>query len=285
MSLMQRAMEKAEREGRLRSWTPDHRDDVRRDGAGNVFRRDAEPRLLPVTLDDLADVDAEPAGPLSPLVVSATAPESAAAEQFRLLRSRVEARASSTRTQLILVTSPRLGEGKTTTSANLAVCLAQDAQHRVLLIEADLRRSRIAALFGVRSEPGLIDVLIGSASVEEALVRIPGQPLTILPAGLAHGRAVDSLASSLVRLLDGLKSRFSRIIVDTAPLAVADTHELARIADGILLVARAGVTPRPALARALDSLDRDKVIGFVLNDVDEVTDRYSSHAESPSPHA
>lgn len=279
---MQRAMEKAEREGRLRSWTPDPRDDVRREERANNFASASEPRLA-VALDDLPEPITEPVGPISPLVISATVPDSAAAEQFRLLRSRLEARASLTRTHLVLVTSQGLGEGKTTTSANLAVSMAQDPQHRVLLIEADLRRSRISALFGIRSEPGLVDVLIGSSTIEEALVRMPDQPLTILPAGVAHGRAIEALASSLLRLVESLKSRFSRIIVDTAPLALADTHELARIADGILLVARAGMTPRPALARALETVDRDKVIGFVLNDVDEVTDCYSSYVESQSP--
>ena len=274
MSLMQRAMEKAEREGRLRSWTIEGQEESRRDLPRQSFSADvalppATASFEPGTWDGAASMS------LSPMLVAATAPESVAAEQFRLLRSRVESRAATTRTQLIVVTSPRLGEGKTTTSANLALCLAQDPQQRVLLIEADLRRPRLAALFGIRAEPGVVDVLTRSATIDEAMVPITGYHLSVLPAGTAERRLPEVLTSSVLRsLVDGLRPRFTRILIDTAPLAMADTQELARIADGVLLVVRAGMTPRPALETAFHTLERDKIIGFVLNGIDEVAEYY-----------
>jgi capsular exopolysaccharide synthesis family protein len=285
MTLIQRALEKAEREGRLHLWTPQAREEVRgSDIEPSVFGRDTDARLMPPTFDVTAwDTETDPAS-MSPLLVSAVSPESPAAEQFRLLRSRLEARVGGKLTQVIVVTSARLGEGKTTTSSNLAVSMAQDPHHRVLLIEADLRRSGIAAMFGVRTAPGLVDVLMGTATIDEALVRMPGQHLNILPAGITPGGGAQALASSMLRqVVDGLRSRFERIIVDTPPLAVADTHELVRVADGVLLVARAGITPRPALERALASLDRNKVIGLVLNDVDQVSDAYTYPVERQNP--
>ncbi len=274
MSLMQRAMEKAEREGRLRSWTIEGQEESRRDLPRQSFSADvalppATASFEPGTWDGAASMS------LSPMLVAATAPESVAAEQFRLLRSRVESRAATTRTQLIVVTSPRLGEGKTTTSANLALCLAQDPQQRVLLIEADLRRPRLAALFGIRAEPGVVDVLTRSATIDEAMVPITGYHMSVLPAGTAERRLPEVLTSSVLRsLVDGLRPRFTRILIDTAPLAMADTQELARIADGVLLVVRAGMTPRPALETAFHTLERDKIIGFVLNGIDEVAEYY-----------
>jgi capsular exopolysaccharide synthesis family protein len=284
MSLMQRAMEKAEREGRLRSWMDEpheERRDLRKSFPKEVARPPDAPSFELDTWDAAASMS------LSPMLVAATAPDSVAAEQFRLLRSRVESRAATIRTQLIVVTSPRLGEGKTTTSANLALCLAQDPQQRVLLIEADPRRPRLAALFGIRAEPGVVDVLTRSATVDAAMVPIAGYHLFVLPAGAAARRSPEVLASSVLRrLVDGLRPRFTRIIIDTPPLALADTHELTRIADGVLLVVYAGMTPRPALETAFQTLERDKIIGFVLNGTEQVSgqDGYASiEKDTPVP--
>jgi capsular exopolysaccharide synthesis family protein len=222
------------------------------------------------TRDEVWDQPAISEALLNPLLVAATDPGSPAAEQYRLLRTRLEGHDDGRRTRLIVVTSPALGEGKTTTSANLALTIAQEVQHSVVLVEADLRRPRLAELFGVRAEPGLADVLVGAATLEDALVAVPGHPLVLLPAGLAGPRSAGLLEASVVqRTLDLLRGRFDRIIIDAAPMALADTHVLTRLADGILLVVRAGVTPRPALERALEGVDRQRVMGVVLNDVDD----------------
>jgi capsular exopolysaccharide synthesis family protein len=216
------------------------------------------------------------------LFVAATEPGSAAAEQYRLLRTRLEGREHGRRSHFVLVTSPGVGDGKTITSANLALTMAQEFQHTVVLVEADMRRPTLAALFGVRAEPGLVDVLVGAATLEDALVTVPGHNLFVLPAGLAAGRSTELLASSMMaRVADSLRARFDRIVIDTPPVTLADTHVLARLADGVLMVVRAGVTPRPALEHALAGVDRDRVMGIVLNEVDETPGEYAY--QSPPP--
>jgi non-specific protein-tyrosine kinase len=212
------------------------------------------------------------------MFVVATDPESSAAEQYRLLRTRLEGRDGTRQTQLLLVTSPRIGDGKTTTSANLALTMAQEFREKVVLVEADLRRPILAARCGVRVEPGLIDVLMGACTLDDALASVADHHLFVLPAGLAAARSTELLASSMMqRVVTALRARFSRIVVDTPPVALADTHVLARLSDGILVVVRAGVTPRPAVERALASVDRQRLIGIVLNEVDaeDSPDTYS----------
>jgi succinoglycan biosynthesis transport protein ExoP len=207
--------------------------------------------------------------------VAASDPESPAAEEYRLLRTRLESRDTGRRTQLLLITSPRVGEGKTTTSANLALTMSREFQSKVVLVEADLRRPTLASRFGIRPEPGLVEVLAGAANLDEALVTVPGHSLVLLPAGLAAPRSTELLASSLMqRVIDDLRGRFDRVILDTPPVTLADTHVLARIADGLIVVVRAGVTTRPAVESALAGLDRQKLLGIVLNEVEDKPEGY-----------
>jgi capsular exopolysaccharide synthesis family protein len=293
MSGIHRAMRKAERDG-LVTWT--RNDDDRGNGSSaveaprNVSRAESPVSLIdpprqwevPETaIGDLAD--SEPLGgglvdelPFSPLFVVARDPGSIAAEQYRLLRTKLEGRENAGRTQVLVVTSPRIGEGKTTTSANLALTMSQEFQHRVLLLEADLRRPVLAALFGAEPGPGLLDVVTGTATLDEALIMVPGQQLFLLPAGSGASRSTELLASTAMqRTLDMLRSRFDRIVVDTPPMTLADTHVLARLADGLLIVVRSGVTPRPAVERALAAVDRRRLVGIVLNEVEDKPDEYS----------
>jgi non-specific protein-tyrosine kinase len=270
MSRIQRAVAKAEREGLL-AWTE-------RETAARRGPLHEAPPAAQVSRSDEPDwqADAAPAhettgavNALSPLFVAATHPTSAAAEQYRLLRTRLEGRERGRRTQLMLVTSPGPGDGKTTTSANLALTMAQDFNHNVVLVEADMRRPTLATLCGVGRDRGLVDVLMGGAALEDVLVQLPEQNLFVLPAGPMTNRATELLGSSMMsRLVDTLRSRFSRIVVDSPPVTLADTHVLARMADGILIVVRAGVTSRPALEHALEGVERERIAGLVLNDVD-----------------
>jgi capsular exopolysaccharide synthesis family protein len=308
MSRIDRAVQKAEREGLL-TWTrSDERDRSAtalqepaarptaiefEETRGPEIEAEREPTpTIPRDTVPLAEADntiptwqpaIEEEPILSPLFVAAMAPTSSAAEQFRLLRTRLEARDASRRTQLMIVTSPRIGDGKTTTSANLALTMSQEFQQKVVLVEADLRRPMLAAMFGGREEPGLVDVLVGAVPLEDALVAIPGQHLYLLPAGLAAERSTELLASSMMhRVLEALRARFSRIVIDTPPVGLADTHVLARLADGILMVVRSGVTPRPAMERALASVDRQRLLGVVLNEVEEAPDAYGYPGLQPA---
>jgi capsular exopolysaccharide synthesis family protein len=209
------------------------------------------------------------------LFVAATHPTSIAAEQYRLLRTRLEGRERGRRVNLVLVTSPGVGDGKTTTSANLALTMAQDFNHRVILVEADLRRPTLAGLCGVSPDRGLVDVLIGGASLEDVLVQVPDQNLFVLPAGQMTSRSTELLGSTMMaRLIETLRSRFDRVVIDSPPITLADTYVLARLVDGVLIVVRAGVTSRPALEHALEGVERERIAGLVLNDVDQSVGAY-----------
>ncbi|HXH06370.1 MAG TPA: CpsD/CapB family tyrosine-protein kinase [Vicinamibacterales bacterium] len=294
MSRIHRVVEKAEREGRLARTR--RFDDL-------AVAPAAEPALVrPETA--LPPPHPEPAGPSiagpeapppapddgriaeplpaatadctpHPLLVVAAAPQSAVAEQYRLLRTRLAGRDNGRTLQVLVITSPLVGDGKTITSANLALAIAQEYQRRVVLVEADLRRPCLASLFGLGDSPGLADVLAGTAALDEALVSLPQHHLTVLPGGTPPARSAELLGSSAMRrVADTLRARFDRVIVDSPPAVLADTHVLAGFGDGILMVVRAGVTPRPALERALGVLPDGRVIGLVLNDVDDGAGAY-----------
>jgi capsular exopolysaccharide synthesis family protein len=207
---------------------------------------------------------------LDPLLIAALAPQSLAAEQYRSLRTRIVQAENGRPLRVVVVTSPGKGDGKSVNAANLALTMGQDLQSRVLLVDADLRRPRTHRLLGVAEGPGLADVLMGAADLDQALVAIPGQNLTVLPAGPPPSRPAELLGSSAMRrMLDTLRARFDRIIVDTPPVdPLADVHILEPMVDGIVLVVRAGVTPRPAIERALGGFDRPRVLGVVLNAAD-----------------
>jgi protein-tyrosine kinase len=270
MSRLQRAVAKAEREGLL-AWTGREHD-----SPSATRPRDVPPpkTQVPRDLDRASDFEspdsgAPESGRLSPLFVAATHPMSAAAEQYRLLRTRLEGRDRGRRAQFVLVTSPGSGDGKTTTSGNLALTMSQDFNHSVVLVEADLRRPTLAGLSGISQEQGLVDVLVGAATLDDVLVQLPGQNLFVLPAGQPTGRSTELLGSSMMaRLIDTLRTRFDRIVVDSPPVTLSDTHVLARLADCVLIVVRAGVTSRPALEHALEGVERERIAGLVLNDVD-----------------
>ena len=207
-------------------------------------------------------------GMLDAHLVVALSPQSLAAEQYRSLRTRLRRAENGRSVRVILVTSPAKGDGKSLTAANLALTMAQEFQQRVLLIDGDLRRPTVHHLFGVGDGPGLSDVLLGTTDINDALVALPDHHLTVLQAGTPPGRPAELLGSAAMRrLLDGLRTRFDRILIDMPPVApLADTQIVAPMADGVLMIVRAGVTPKPAIERALSGLDMSKVLGLVLNE-------------------
>ncbi len=205
---------------------------------------------------------------LDPHLVAALTPQSLAAEQYRSLRTRIKRAENGRALRAIVVTSPNKGDGKSLTAANLALTMAQEFQQRVLLVDADFRRPSVHRLFGVPEGPGLTDVLMGGVELNQALVNVENYHLTLLPAGAIPGHPAELLGSAAMRrVLDTLRTRFDRILIDMPPVApLADLHILAPMADGLLMIVRAGVTPKPAIERALAGLDMSKVLGLVLNE-------------------
>jgi capsular exopolysaccharide synthesis family protein len=171
-----------------------------------------------------------------------------------------------------MVTSALPQEGKTTTSINCAVVLAQRGV-RVLLIDADLRRPSIHKTLGMGPRSGLSNVLTGSISLDQAITRPSILPnLHVLPAGTPPPNPAELLASLHMRdVLEQLRERYDHIVMDTPPsLSVTDAVVLSQRADAVVLVIRSGQTTRQALRRARDILARvnAKVVGVLLNAVD-----------------
>jgi capsular exopolysaccharide synthesis family protein len=205
---------------------------------------------------------------LHPALVAAIAPHSTVAERYRAIRTRLAMSEDNGPLRSIFVTSPGPRDGKSVTAANLALTMAQEFQSSVVLLDGDLRGSSVNKLFGLDLSPGLSDVLAGDATLEEALVYLPDYRLTVLPAGKTPQFPTELLGSAAMRrTIDTLRARFDRILVDLPPVTpLADVGTVAPLADGVVMVVRAGVTQRPALDQALAVFDDDTVLGVVLND-------------------
>jgi capsular exopolysaccharide synthesis family protein len=173
-----------------------------------------------------------------------------------------------------MITSALPQEGKTTTSVNLAIVLAQQGA-RVLLIEADMRRGGISKVLHLNSDVGLSTILSQSMvpDPEQAMRTIPDVPnLRVLPAGPVALHPSEMLSSPRMReLIQSLEPEFDHIIIDTPPvLSVTDACLLSALADSTLFVIRAGVTSRAALKRAHEMLMHvdARVMGVILNAAD-----------------
>ncbi|QUW18946.1 polysaccharide biosynthesis tyrosine autokinase [Agrococcus sp. Marseille-Q4369] len=172
--------------------------------------------------------------------------------------------------RVLLVTSGSSGEGKSSVSVGLALTLA-DVGHRVLLVDADLRRSSIADLTGVEGAVGLTTVLVGDVTLPEAVQPWGSPDLEILASGPKPPNPGHLLTSDrLTTVLAAARSSYDYVIVDTAPvLAVSDALWLASESDGIIVVARADRTRREALRRTLTAVAATpaRILGVVLNGV------------------
>ena len=291
MSRIQDILNKAEREGAVRRTRG-----LGADGAAVAeaaappplavprSRMDEEPQVAPSSVPTSRPVapGTEREGKLDHRLVAALAPQSLAAEQYRSLRTRISGAENGHAVRAIIVTSPGKGDGKSLTAANLALTMAQEYQHRVLLVDADLRRPTLHQLFGLRDTPGLTDVLMGAATLDDSFVALAEYHLTLLPSGVPAMHPAELLGSAAMRrVLDAARTRFDRIILDMPPASpLADVHVLAGMADGLLMIVRAGLTPKPAIERALSGLDQNKVLGLVLNEVgtDGAAEGYGSYA-------
>lgn len=201
---------------------------------------------------------------------------SPAAEAFRLLGVRLRDLRRARPLKIVLVTSTIPQEGKSMVAANLACTLAQSTQHRVLLLEGDLRRPSLSQSFGLGRNPGLSECLQGERNLATSTYHLEGPGLWILPSGSAPSNALELLKSGkLSALMDQLKAWFDWIIVDSPPvLPLADTSVWMRLADGILLIARQGTVEKQQLQRGLEALDPKKLIGAVLNSSKHSSDGY-----------
>ena len=173
----------------------------------------------------------------------------------------------------LAITSGLPGEGKSTNATNLAVTLAQGGR-RVILVDADLRRGRLAKLFGASREPGLVDLLEGSVTLENSVRWVEvggGKHLYLLPTGRLPSNPAQLLGSTAMKeLLVRLQAESDLVILDCPPLnIVADAMVLGRQVDGVLLVVRLGATPFDSLVHTAEQLRTANVpvLGAILNDI------------------
>ncbi|MCH8148438.1 MAG: polysaccharide biosynthesis tyrosine autokinase [Planctomycetes bacterium] len=196
------------------------------------------------------------------------APQSLTAEAFRRIRTNLRYSAPAARQRTILVTSPRINDGKTTVSSNLALSCAFDGQ-RVLLMDASLRRPGMRHAFEKIGERGLSNILVGEAPFDSCVTHTELSALDLLGTGPISPNPVELLGSELFRkLLTEVAGQYDKIILDTAPvLLTSDALVLAPVVDGVVVVVRAAANTRGAVQRAC-SLLKDvnaHILGAVLN--------------------
>ncbi|HEY6360300.1 MAG TPA: CpsD/CapB family tyrosine-protein kinase [Vicinamibacterales bacterium] len=203
-------------------------------------------------------------------LVSLTSPGSFAAEQYQGLRLTLERLRRAHSAQVIAVTSPGAGEGKTLTAINLAAALARGSDARVLLVDADLRRPAVARQLGIvdADAPGLADLIARpDLAIGQVAHTIEPFNLSVIRAGSVKTSVHHVLRSPrLDEILKDARARFDFIVVDTPPLLpVFDSALVSRTVDGVLVVIAANQTPRKLLGEALNLLDASKVLGIVFN--------------------
>jgi protein-tyrosine kinase len=190
-------------------------------------------------------------------------------EQFRTLRSRLYQMRASQSLRTLLVTSSIPTEGKTFVTNNLAQAIVRQPDRRALIIDADLRCSRLHVPLGAPASPGLTDYLRGEVD-EMAIIQhgLEGN-LCFIPGGNQVSNPSELLSNGRLRtLLDRVTPVFDWVIIDSAPLLpVADSSVLADLVDGVLLVVRAGQTRAETAQRACQELQGRNVVGVVLNAV------------------
>jgi len=204
-----------------------------------------------------------------------------AAEQYRTLRSRLYRLRTENPLRVNLITSSLAGDGKTLTASNLAHAIVRQPGQRALLIDADLRSPRLHVILGTAAEPGLSDYLSGQADEMTVIQHGEVEGLYLISGGKSLTHASELLSNGrLKKLIDRTTAWFDWVIIDSPPcVPVADATVIAQFCDATLLVVRAGSTPLSAVRKACQELQNKKLIGVVLNAVDEQALTYSSYYE------
>jgi exopolysaccharide/PEP-CTERM locus tyrosine autokinase len=215
-------------------------------------------------------------------VVIPNAPRSRLADQFRVIKrpllQNAAGKGASTlnHANLIMITSALAGEGKTFTAINLAMSIAAELDHTVMLVDADVARPSVLRNLGVPEGAGLLDLIDGSAQMHDVLLRTNVDKLSVLPSGTPHQRATEMLASEgMRRLLDEMANRYAdRIIIFDSPplLMTTESRVLATPMGQIVMVVQAGRTKQSDVQAALETIDSCPVRLMLLNQVRSETE-------------
>ncbi|MDD4900069.1 MAG: CpsD/CapB family tyrosine-protein kinase [Candidatus Omnitrophica bacterium] len=209
---------------------------------------------------------------IDPRIVAFYDPHSPVTEQYRTLRTNIQALSTSKPIKAITVTSSIHGEGKTITATNLAISMAQDMDKKnILLVDADLRRARVSKYLGIEAQEGLAELLTNGHKVEDAMLNVGINNLTFLPAGKIPHNPAELLGSiKMKNLLGFLKTKFDYIIFDTPPIIpVTDAGLLGAQTDGVVMVVQANRTQK-GIVRHSENLIKQaqaKILGYILTNV------------------
>ena len=215
-------------------------------------------------------------------LVSLVAPTSMEADQYRGLRHTVERMRHDSNLQVLAVTSPGAGDGKTVTTLNLAGSLAQGGSARVLVIDADLHRPSVAKYLGMDGTdgPGLAELMSREdRTLADTVRRLDNGNLSVLPSGVCDGGVYELLSSArATAIVEEARRSFDFVLIYTPPLMpLPDCRLISQWVDGVIVVVTAHRTPRKALAEALSLLDPDKLLGLVFNGDDRPLTPYASY--------
>lgn len=203
-------------------------------------------------------------------------PTSLLTESYRGLRTSLEYISVDKELKVIVVTSSSPGEGKSTISSNLAFILSQ-MEKKVLIIDADLRKSKIHRIFKIHNDSGLTDILIGKKRIKESIQKVD-ENLDAITSGEKTPNPAEMLSSkAMEELLDILRKKYDYIIIDTPPIRnINDGVVLAAKADGAILVVRSGQTKEQDIIKGYRELEKVKanVLGTVLNAAEKKKDKY-----------
>lgn len=198
-------------------------------------------------------------------------------EEYARLHADIERAANPSRCFVVGVTSAVYGEGKTTVALNLAGTMAQNSSARVTLVDFNLRNWDLQTRLNLPTVTGLVDILEGVEDDLASIVqRTELENLNIIPAGRAATNPARLVRSArFAEVIGALKHTNDFIVLDMSPvLPVADTKSVAKLLDGVVMVVRAGITPREIVGRAIETVGTDKVLGVVLNGVDTAMPRW-----------
>jgi capsular exopolysaccharide synthesis family protein len=233
----------------------------------------------------------DPRQPIAEPLVSFRAPDSYEAEQYRALRHLVERLRRDEGLQMFAVTSPAASEGKTVTTLNLAGSLAQSADARVLVIDADLHRPAVANYmgYGRQRSTGLADsILYEDHPLSRTVRHIEALNISVLLAGTASAGPYELLTSPrLEAVLADARRQYDYVLIDTPPVVpLADSRLLTRLVDGYIVVVAAHKTTKKLVADAFDLLDSARLIAVVFNGDDRPLSPYYGYygyASRPAP--
>ena len=216
-------------------------------------------------------------------IVSMDEPDSIITEQYRVLYTKLNDIHESSAGKVFAITSPIKDDGKTVTALNLSIVMARDFGKKTLLLEGDFKTPSLIKFIKQELQSDLVDILLSKTYVQstsipfaDTLIPFANDKLSILPAAKSVNNSSGLVSSQSMRqLLRALKEQYDFVLIDAPPiLPLSDMNVFEEVVDGIILVVRAERTPKGALVKAFDTLESDKIVGFVLNDFRQPLPRY-----------